>query len=263
MGITQLIDSYYVREGLDTSPTRLAVGQFGWAPVPFVSGSPWIMDAVRADPTNHHEIAGTVRPVKADDFRERKELPLKLLGLRAHERLMVAKAKRRPCVILAIKHRLSDPRLDAPRHVTQSTLVVAPAYHAQVSEEDNGIPPKTMALIRALVFPWYFPLKASGSPKYEIVPGAVRLENAFPVVPGDAGAFEPMRVALAPDSLAVLRALHQEALGFPTAKELADLREVATSCLPVELRPIAPTGAHAEMPAAAPGSGARVPPRGR
>lgn len=230
MGITQLIDDYYVTEGLSTNAALLKVGQLGWAPIPHVTGSPHIVDGIRAEPTGHQCFSGTVRRVREDDYRRRKELPLKLLGLRATERLLVARSKRRPCVILAIKHAVDHPE-EGQKHLRRTTLLVAPAFHAQAYEGDSGIPPQWMAEIKALKLPWFFPLKEKPGAPY-IQEGAVRLDHAVPLIPGDKGAFSPMPVALSAESLAVLLEQTRTVFGGPISDELAVFKDICESCLP-------------------------------
>jgi hypothetical protein len=98
MGVLQVFDRFYVESKDDRSPSP---GDIYWVPVPYIEEVPRVLDVRRADPRDHQSIEYEIQQVQPHHFTERPgRLPIKLLTLHATEELLIAKAKRRPAVVL-------------------------------------------------------------------------------------------------------------------------------------------------------------------
>src|SRR6185312_9528752 len=97
MGVLQLLPTFYE----EAKPSKPQCGDVYWVPVPFVDHVPRVLEVLRADPYRHEQIEFAVSEIRSHHFKKRDDrLPIKLLRLESTEEAVVAKAKRRPCVVL-------------------------------------------------------------------------------------------------------------------------------------------------------------------
>lgn len=230
MGVTSLIDDYYFSEGLSSTPSdasRFCIGQLGYLPVIERDGAPYILDAMRENPRGHYAVDAEVRRLKEDDFRQKQVLPVKLLGMSAHHRALIYRAKKRLGIIIAIKRKIDEQI--AP-HIRQTTLLVIPSYHVQKYEDDNGVPPELFAQVKALRYPWFFPLKEQKGKPY-IQESMLRVDQITPVVPGTAASFDPLPLALRDEPLTLLLEQMRQVLGMPPSDNYLAFKQLAELCL--------------------------------
>src|ERR1044072_7035404 len=105
MGVLQVFESFYTASEKRGSP---APGDIYLVPVPFIEETPRVFDVKRADPRDHTKLEYEIVEVADRHFTERADrLPIKLLSLGATEELIIAKAKKRPAIVL-FSAQLSD-----------------------------------------------------------------------------------------------------------------------------------------------------------
>jgi len=76
MGITQLIDPFYIDISEVSFREKPTMGQLCWVPSPQPDVIPQILEAERADPTEHYITRFTIRNLQETDFQRKDELPL-------------------------------------------------------------------------------------------------------------------------------------------------------------------------------------------
>jgi hypothetical protein len=98
VGVLQVFAEFYEKADVASIPVP---GDIYWVPSPAVDEVPRILDVRRADPVTHEILEYEILQIHGRHFTERADrLPIKLLPLTATEELVVAKAKKRPCVTL-------------------------------------------------------------------------------------------------------------------------------------------------------------------
>lgn len=96
MGILSLIAPAF-----ETQASAPAPGGMYWVPTSYVEEVPRVLTVSRANPREHGHVDFELAEVGPSHFRGDRQLPLSALSLSGNEELMVAKGKRRPCVVLA------------------------------------------------------------------------------------------------------------------------------------------------------------------
>lgn len=239
MGITQIVDEFYIdlpRETFRGSPT---VGQLCWVPSVHIDPIPRILEVERADPQEHHATRFEIRNMTKDDFKQKQRLPIKSLNLYSTEELVIQKAKKRLAVVVSAEHTIFDDvtkilqRLGRERrHLQQDNILIVPLYGIQTEEHDRGFPPIMAAKIRALRYKQFFYCPRNGSPlNVDCVARLDRMQVIVPIYP----TYTPTQVALGPESLAIM--LGQLRFLFGGEEEdFITVREMALETLPKEAR---------------------------
>jgi hypothetical protein len=96
MGITQLIDTFYVHLPKDTYAKTPVMGQICRVPILHLNQIPIVFDVERSDPSEHYATTFSLRNLREDDFRAKGRLPIKMLNLRETEVPLLYKSKKRP-----------------------------------------------------------------------------------------------------------------------------------------------------------------------
>lgn len=242
MGVLQLISKFYEERpaggGVD-------VGDLWWVPVAFIDQVPRMLDVERASATDHYATKFTIREVGSTDFRSKPKLPVKLLNLEDTEELLIAKAKRRPVVILSKSLDVNVTSLPATEQkraaaTVGTTYLVAPLY----SPQSTSFPPAFVARIRALTYPQFACLPRLGSQ----VPEAgeiVRLDRLFTSHLGRgceavAGARSGTKLRLSDEARVLLldqRDITISGVVIPERHEaFVTVRDLAKDALPDDLR---------------------------
>ncbi len=161
------------------------VGQIVFAPVLATDSRPNCADAVRSDPQGHRSADLIIRPLDASvDFRGKSaRLPIKALYLGENEELIVSRAKKRPCLILAKsdgvnantipKGRQRDKALNA----FHGTYCLAPIYSVSTAEKARSFGPVMTARAKCLMYPEFVYVPQSGM--IIKAPGVLRLDRLF------------------------------------------------------------------------------------
>lgn len=185
MGILQVFDNFYEDVPTGTKPTP---GHIFWIPTPNVDEVPRILDVERADPTEHEVSSYEIKEIERHHFTRRERLPIKRLNLGDTEELLIAKAKKRPAVIIAST--VSDDIDTLPdgqqkrlaKHLEKPCYLVAPLYSTATMMDPGTFGPTLVARIRALQYFHFFCLPDQNRPDR---PGSiVRLDLIFPTYLG-------------------------------------------------------------------------------
>jgi len=185
MGILQVFDCFY-----EDSPAGATVepGQIYWVPTPDVDEVPRILDVERASAAEHEVSRYEIKQVEAHHFTKRDRLPIKRLNLGETEELLIAKAKRRPVVVLAsvmvndVGSLPDGAQERLARHLGKPCYLVAPMYSTTSMLKPGTFGPALVARIRALQYHHLFCLPDKEHPDR---PGSiVRLDRIFPTYLG-------------------------------------------------------------------------------
>jgi len=233
VGIEQVLKAFYIDLPAATFRKAPLVGQFFWTVIPFLEKLPWILDAQRADPTEHRIIQGEVRAVNPTDFRPKSRLPIKVLQLRETEEFLVQRSKKRLAVVVAGEWTVFDDvaallRQRGQHHLQESSVIVAPLYGVESPEHSGGFPPMMTAKIQSLQYRQFFHCPRNGS----IREGVLRLDRLQAVRPHHLS-LEPIQIALHPEALAVLLTMIRGLFGAPPDETFIALRDILRETLPV------------------------------
>jgi hypothetical protein len=207
--------------------------------VPNIPPIPQILEVKRADDRCHDWVQGEIRNITNGDFRQKNRLPILKLKLRDHEELLVARAKKRPGVIVALSGTTFPdvgkllPSL-GKKHLQESNILIAPIFGTQTSTHPNGFPPIMRNRIGGLLYSQFFPIAANSSPL--VLDGVARLDRLIAVVP-QFPAYEPIPLALAQEALSVLLAFLRLRFGSCSEPEIDLLREVLLETIKPEYLP--------------------------
>lgn len=235
--IEDILDSIY-----EKTSESIGLGHLVWCPVPHLEEVPRILEVERASSETHY--ASNFRIVQMDrtHFKERQKLPIKSLSLQDTEELLISKAKKRPCVVVAcqnttFKDSAAVAELKGRKHLQDDSMLLAPIYGTATLEDVKGFPPKMVARIRVLLYNQFFYLPKS-CPKNKVSvdkDGIVRLDRLLAASPSRGVA--PMGIKLAAEALSLLMALLRERFGAPEQENLKLVRDILAEALPEDCRP--------------------------
>ncbi len=236
MSITDLVPEFYVDLPEDTFRKAKLVGQFCWAPIPIIMGVPMILDVERADPTEHGAVKGEIRLLNRTDFRKKNRLPIKSLGLRETEEVLVQRVKKRLAVIVSSGHTIFDDvagllKKRGQAHLQEDSIVVAPLYGVEGGEHHGGFPPLMVARTKALQYRQFFYC----APYKQVYEGLVRLDRIQTVLPHYL-TVELTSVALSPAALSVLLTMVRALFGAAPDEDFVAMQELLREVLPPEAR---------------------------
>ena len=236
MGITQLIDSFYIHLPKKTYAKAPVMGQICRVPILHLNQIPIVFDVERADPEEHYATKFSIRNLREDDFRAKGRLPIKMLNLRATEVPFLHKAKKRPVVIVATEPTLFDDiaaklKPMGRRHLQEDCIVVAPIYSIEIPEKPGGFPPIMTARIRALRYKQFFYLPVES--EFGSVGGIVRLDRLQVINSRHPAVYSPLPYALGEDALAALLGMVHTWLGIEPDSDHLALMELLGETLPV------------------------------
>jgi hypothetical protein len=233
---------YFPKEKFYTSidPRKFLPGQFCWVVTPHIAAIPQILDVERISPEEHEEIrfylrnANRPRDFKVDD----RTLPIKNLNLRAHEELLVQRAKKRLAIILSAEADIFPEierllRKKAKKHLQEDILFVIPAYSIETSTSFSGYPPEMVARIRCLIYRqfFYFP---NCLPHFK--EGIARFDRIQVIVGRDISAIEPLNISLSQEVFSVFLARFYYCISGIEDEDLRTIRELANEAFPSSLR---------------------------
>lgn len=222
----------------------VGVGHLVWAPVPQLEEVPRILEVERARSEDHYATKFSIVQMDAEHFKQRQKLPVKLLALGDTEELLIAKAKKRPCVILSadntdIADAAAAKELARRKHLRDQAMVLAPIYGIATGDMPQGFPPIMTARIQAFLYSQFFFLPKS-CPKTGLgmdKEGILRLDRVFSATP--TRGVHPMDIKLADEPLMLLLAQLRERFSGIEDESLKMVRELLREQLPAEARPAA------------------------
>ncbi len=234
--IEEICDGIYERS------RGFGVGQFVWCPVPHLEEVPRILEVERATSETHYASKFEIVQMTSGHFRKKQKLPIKLLSLGETEELLISKAKKRPCVIVACDNTaFADAPLVAElkkrRHLQDSSMILAPIYGLATPEDEKGFPPIMAARVKAFLYRQFFYLPKV-CPKTKVSfdkEGIARLDRLFAASP--TRGVEPMDIKLSEEPLLLLMAVVRERFGGKEDENLKTVRELLFEALPEDARP--------------------------
>lgn len=188
------IAAYFSNKFYDNNSSNVPeIGSIYWVPVPQVVEVPHILDVTRADPTEHEIAQFSFVELGSQHYNAKNRLPIKKLNLDDNSELMVAKSKKRPCVIVglgsvdasAIANIKDVAQMKQANHLKKAVYLVAPMYSCSTFQEKGTFGPIITSRIRALHYPHlcYFtpfnPAEANSNPG-----SILRLDQVFPTYLG-------------------------------------------------------------------------------
>jgi hypothetical protein len=218
------------------------LGHFVWCPVPHHEEVPRILEVERERADKHHATKFEIVQMNSGHFKAKQKLPIKALSLHDTEELLISKAKKRPCIVVAcnnttFKDAASIAELKGRKHLQDNSMILAPIVGIETMDNPRGFPPKMVARIRAFLYNQFFYLPKT-CPKTKISfekDGIIRLDRLFPASLNRG--ITPMDMKLANEPLALLMAQLRERFGAPSDSNLTTIREILFESLPEDCRP--------------------------
>lgn len=220
--LQSLFNPWWVR----TERAEVWRGRLIWVFVPHVDQQPYLLvPAGRSEPTEHGSAIYQVELFEGKGLLPGPPLPIAALPEYPGEVRLIYRAKRRPALILSTGG-VDIPkslRIGAARHQTNSTLLVAPYYGADVGGKTGGWRPDFVERIRRCEYPQYMwdslPLRSRRE-------SILRLDHLQPI--GKHGkTYELTEFELHPDALEMVDEYLLWALSgeFPENGVLKDIRK--------------------------------------
>lgn len=181
MGVLQYFDQFYEEKATDDVQPK--AGDIWWVPTSEVNEVPRIFDATRIDSQGHNITDFEITDIKQVHFTKRTRLPIKLLSLKETEELLIAKAKRRPCIVLAANSINDIDKIQSSIQkrlagtLSKITYLVAPMYSVSSITDPGTFGPEMVARIRAMHYPHLFCLPEVDNK--ENPKSIVRLDRVF------------------------------------------------------------------------------------
>lgn len=231
-----------VLETIYEKATGIGVGHFVWCPVPHLEEVPRILEVERAASETHYASKFRIVQMDGNHFKERRKLPIKSLTLQDTEELLISKAKKRPCIVVAcqntaFKDAPAVAELKGRKHLQDESMILAPISGTASLDNEKGFPPKMVARIKVFLYNQFFYLPKT-CPKNRIgfeKEGVVRLDRLFPASPNRG--VSPMDLQLAGEPLALLLALLRERFGATGHEDLKTIRQIFLETLPEDCHP--------------------------
>ncbi len=154
--IQGFIDPWWV----ESTSKEIVPGALVWAFVPFVDQVPYTFKGIgRKEPRKHQEALVKIERLEIKkSYSTNPPLPVAAMSLDKGEVWSAFRAKKRPCLILAISsNSLVNPKLakNLPKRSYAKTVIVAPYYGAD-QKGRVGYPPSFMERIRHAEYPQFF-----------------------------------------------------------------------------------------------------------
>jgi len=218
------------------------IGHLVWSPVPQLEEVPRVLDVERASSEDHYASKFQIVQMGARHFKDREKLPVKLLSLGNTEELLISKAKKRPCIILAGGNtEFTDSPLvkeiRGRRHFQDRSMILAPIYGTAGEDTQSGFPPIMTARIQAFLYNQFFflPRRCPNTGVSIAKEGIVRLDRLFAATP--TRGLEPMNKKVAEEPMLLILAILRERFGGAEDENLRVAREILLEALPPEARP--------------------------
>jgi hypothetical protein len=234
--IEEVLDQIYEKaEGV-------GLGHLVWCPVPQLDEIPRVLEVERESAEKHFASRFRIVQLNTQHFRSRSKLPIAALQLHDTEELLIAKAKRRPCIIVccnntAFHDENAVNELKQRKHLQDQSMILAPLYGIATPEDEKGFPPKMVARIRGFLYHQFFYLpKICPKTKLSVEKeGIARLDRLVAASPNRG--VQPMNVKLAAEPLKLLLALMCERFGSFDSNDLKSIREILGEAVPPDCRP--------------------------
>lgn len=231
--VTDLIEFYDTSRKPSQKPE---VGQVVSTPVLHSDHKPHqIADAKRSDPTSHGKTEIVIRPVDdRKDFRGKSDrLPLYNMALGLTEELVITRAKKRPCVILAKADSVDHTKLPQAQkgkalNAFGEAYLLAPIYSVSTADKTRAFGPVMTARVKCMMYPQFVYVPQSGL----IIKnqGVMRLDRLF--WSHLVGATDPEPLFLTPQILGICWNQIGVLSGKAPEKDYTEMRDLLLAYLP-------------------------------
>lgn len=232
--LSALVD-YYDKTRKPSASTE--IGQVVFTPVLNTERRPYVADAQRSDPYTHRSAELAIRPLDDKvDFRKKQRLPIAALSLGETEEVLVARAKKRPCLVLAKSDGIDTKTL--PEGVQRNKALnafgdifcLAPIYSISTANKSTSFGPVMTARIKCMMYPEFIYAPQSGLilDSHSII----RLDRLF--WSHLFAASEPQHLFVSRDILGVCWNQLKILTGESASSDYMELRDLMLSCLPAE-----------------------------
>jgi len=233
MTLAQIIKPFYeIIPTFTKNLDSLKPGQIVWAPVSYFESVPYVLEAERAAPPDHDIVNFSLKQLRATHFsRKHSALPVTALPRRDNEEWLAARAKKRPCVVVALvkstRHSETIAREmgSGRKHWDCQNLYLVPLYSIDDREGGNKFPKEFVARIQAMEYEHFFFLPAFAGTKKSFRQAIGRFDRMFPA-PSHHLSLEPTEQVLVEDAYNVFSTQLCKYLGFELHPELVENYEV-------------------------------------
>jgi hypothetical protein len=216
-------------------PGQYKQGQFCWIVTPAIDPVPQILDVERSAPEEHDDVKFQLRNAnRPGDFRAAdRTLPIKRLNLRAHEELLIQKAKKRPGIILSDSLDIF-PEVTAllkpkgKKHLQEDSLFVIPCYNIETLDNPSGFPTEMVIRIRCLLYRQFFYIPTTTS----IGESIARFDRIQVIVGKDRSTIEPMGFRLSDNVFNLFLSLFFFCISGVADNDLATIRTLTKEVYP-------------------------------
>lgn len=234
--ISDLFDYYDKSRKGGSTPD---IGQIVFTPVTHNDRKPpQIADAKRSDPHSHTKADIVIRSINDKvDFRGKPDrLPLYAMSLQQTEELLVVRAKKRPCVVLARTDGVNHKTLPAGQqgmalNAFGEAYLMAPIYSVSTAAKARSFGPVMTARVRCMMYPQFVYVPQSGLTIKDH--GVIRLDRTF--WSHLLGASEPQNLFLTTDTLGICWNQIRMLSGEAPDTNYIELRELLLAYLPTDL----------------------------
>lgn len=204
-------------------------GDLYWVPTPECNEVSRILDVGRSDPTEHQAVAFNIVEYDSQNhYRSRGRLPIHGMNLGDTEELLIAKSKRRLCVVLGTAvvdtddlSSLKNREQRIAGHLTRNTYLVAPAFGVGTVQDPNAFLPVLVDRINRLKYAHLSCIPDRGSSAPFTARSVIRLDHTFPSMLGRGTEAAELRIADEP--FAVMQAQFDVLTGGEASAELREL----------------------------------------
>ena len=155
------------------------------------------------------------------------------MNLRAHEELLLQRAKKRPGIIISNGLDIYPEitillKTKGKKHLQEDSLFIIPCYGVETGNDLRGFPPQMVHRIRCLLYRQFFYLPAS-SPFEE---GVARFDRIQVVVGRDRAAIEPTDKCLSEPALILFLSLFLYCISGIADSDLLTILSMTRECYP-------------------------------
>lgn len=216
------------------------IGQIVLAPTLNTDRKPLIADVRRSDPHTHTQADFVARPVDDKvDFRGKEgRLPIHSLNLAQTAEVVLARAKKRPCVILGMTDGVDYRGLPVGQqgkamNAFDSAYWLAPLYSISTGQKQRSFGPVMTARVKCMMYPEFMYVPQSGLILKN--PGVIRLDRMFWSFL--MGACDPQDLFLSQDVLGMCKSQLCLLFGGTPDPDYLNLRDLMLVDLPKECLP--------------------------
>lgn len=228
--LTSLITHFYTslpNKGFQ----NLIKGQIAWVPYSYIDKITRIMDVQRAVSNDHENVRFDIRQINNNDFKfKASRLPIHNITLNETEELVVAKAKRRPCIFISkthLDHTTEEIKIltNGKSHQLDTIYIFVPLYSIQAEGSDGGFGSDLSLRIKKLKYDHLLYLDKSSVQGTNLTQAIARIDRVFGIY-GHQNNIEPDSLGLSDDIKPFFFYMMESYLFDRTIPELEEYRNL-------------------------------------